>query len=88
MVVRDRMSTPAVTVRSKTSFESALDVMRNHQFRRLPVVDANGKLIGIISERDLLHAAPSSATSLSVREVHYLLTKLNVKELMTEHILE
>ena len=87
MFVRDRMSTPAVTVRSKTSFESALDVMRNHQFRRLPVVNANGKLVGIISERDLLHAAPSSATSLSVWEVHYLLAKLNVKELMTEDVI-
>ena len=87
MFVCDRMSTPAVTIRSKTSFESALDVMRNHRFRRLPVVNAHGKLVGIISECDLLHAAPSSATSLSVWEVHYLLNKLDVKELMTEDVI-
>jgi acetoin utilization protein AcuB len=61
--------------------------MRDHQFRRLPVVNKKGKLVGIVSERDLLHAAPSSATSLSVWEVHYLLAKIQVKKIMTKDVI-
>jgi acetoin utilization protein AcuB len=87
MFVRDRMSTPAVTVKAKTPFQDALKLMREHQFRRLPVVSKNGKLVGIVSERDLLHAAPSPATSLSIWEVQYLLAKLQVKEIMTRDVI-
>jgi acetoin utilization protein AcuB len=61
--------------------------MRDRQFRRLPVVNKKGKLVGIVSERDLLHAAPSSATSLSVWEVHYLLAELQVEEIMTKDVI-
>jgi acetoin utilization protein AcuB len=86
MFVRDRMSSPAVTVRANTPFQDALKLMRNHQFRRLPVVNKKGKLVGIVSERDLLHAAPSAATSLSIWEVNYLLYKIRVKEIMTKDV--
>jgi acetoin utilization protein AcuB len=51
------------------------------------VVNKGGKLLGIVSERDLLHAAPSSATSLSIWEVHYLLSKLQVRGLMTKDVI-
>ena len=87
MLVRDRMSSPAVTVRSHTPFQDALKLMRDHQFRRLPMVNRNGKLVGIVSERDLLHAAPSSATSLSIWEVQYLLGRIQIKEIMTEDVI-
>ena len=87
MVVRDRTSSPAVTVRAHTPFQDALKQMRDREFRRLPVVSKKGKLIGIVSERDLLHAAPSSATSLSVWEVQYLLSKLRVKKIMTKDVI-
>ena len=86
MFVRDRMSSPAVTVRANTPFQDALKLMRDHQCRRLPVVNKQGKLVGIVSERDLLHAAPSSATSLSIWEVQYLLTKIQIKEIMTKDV--
>jgi acetoin utilization protein AcuB len=87
MYVSDRMSSPAVTVASDTPFQAALQQMRDHGFRRLPVVDPKGKLVGIVSERDLLHAAPSSATSLSIWEVHYLLWKVHVREIMTKDVI-
>jgi acetoin utilization protein AcuB len=86
MFVRDRMSSPAVTVRGNTPFQDALKLMGDHQYRRLPVVNKKGKLVGIVSERDLLHAAPSSATSLSIWELHYLLTDLQVKKIMTKDV--
>ena len=87
MLVRDRMSSPAVTVTADTPFQDALSLMRERKFRRLPVVDERGHLIGIVSERDLLHAAPSPATSLSVWEVNYLLWKLRIQDVMTESVI-
>jgi acetoin utilization protein AcuB len=87
MLVRDRMSSPAVTVMPETPFQEALSLMRDRGFRRLPVVNERGKLVGIVSERDLLHAAPSPATSLSVWEVNYLLWKLHIADVMTEKVI-
>ncbi len=66
MFVSDRTSSPPMTI---TPFQDALKLMRDHQFRRLPGVDKKGKLVGIVSERDLLYALPSQATLLSVWEL-------------------
>ena len=87
MLVKNRMTSPAMTVTPETSFQDALKLMRDHKFRRIPVVDHEGKLVGIVSERDLLHASPSPATSLSVWEVNYLLWKLKVADIMTHHVI-
>lgn len=86
MFVRDRMSTPPVTIRPETNFQDALKTMQDGKLRRLPVVDASGKLVGIVSERDLLHASPSPATSLSMWELTYLLSRLTVEKLMTPKV--
>jgi acetoin utilization protein AcuB len=86
MFVRDRMSSPAVTIAPDTPFQDALELMRDRRFRRLPVVDKD-RLVGIDSERDLLYASPSPATSLSVWEVTYLLTKIHIREIMTEKVI-
>jgi len=64
-----------------------LKLLRDKKFRRLPVVDGAGKIVGIVSERDMLHASPSPATSLSVWEVNYLLWKLKVSDIMTHNVL-
>jgi acetoin utilization protein AcuB len=58
--------------------------MRENNIRRLPVLD-KGKLVGIITKHDLLEAAPSPATSLSVFELNYLLAKMKVKEIMKKN---
>jgi acetoin utilization protein AcuB len=87
MLVRDRMSSPAVTVNPEIPFQDALKLMRERQFRRLPVVDNKGRLVGIVAERDLLYASPSPATSLSVWELNYLLSKITIRELMTKAVI-
>ena len=87
MLVKERMTTPAVVVQVDTPVQEALKLMRDNKFRRLPVVDRDGALVGIVSERDLLHASPSPATTLSVWEVNYLLWKLKVADIMTHHVL-
>jgi acetoin utilization protein AcuB len=81
------MSSPAITITPDVPFQDALGLMRNRSFRRLPVVDQNDKLIGIVSERDLLYASPSKATSLDVWELHYLLSKVKVGDIMTNDVI-
>jgi acetoin utilization protein AcuB len=83
MFVKERMSHPVISVHPKMSMQDALNLMHKERIRRLPVVDKHGKLVGIVSERDLLHASPSDATSLSVWEITYLLSKITVDRIMT-----
>ena len=87
MLVRDRMTSPAITITADTPFQEAVKLMREKGFRRLPVVNKDGRMVGIVSERDLLHAAPSPASSLSIWEMNYLLWKLKIDELMTKNVL-
>jgi acetoin utilization protein AcuB len=68
-------------------FQDALRLMQQKNFRRLPVVDDKGKLVGIVAERDLLYASPSPATSLSVWEMNYMLSKIKVNRLMTPEVI-
>ncbi len=87
MLVRERMSTKPVTISADVSITEALRVMRRNQVRRLPVLDREGKMVGIVSEKDLLYASPSPATSLSIYEMHDLLSRLRVSELMTTDLI-
>jgi acetoin utilization protein AcuB len=86
MFVRDRMTSPAVTITGDVPFQDALKLMQERRFRRLPVVDDKGRLVGIVAERDLLYASPSPATSLSVWELNYLLSKVTLKGLMSKEV--
>ena len=87
MLVKDRMTTNPVTISPDTPVAEALTLMRQRSIRRLPVVDKKGRLVGIVSEKDLLYASPSPATSLSVYEIGYLLSKLKVEEIMTDKLI-
>ena len=87
MLVRERMSREPVTITSDVSVPDALRLMRERKVRRLPVLDSHGKLVGIVSDQDLLYASPSPVSSLSVWEMHYLLAKLKVEEVMTRKVI-
>lgn len=87
MLVKERMSYPVFTIRPDTPVPDALKLMRTESIRRLPIVDKRGRMVGIVSDRDLLHASPSNATSLSIWEVNYLLSKLKVEEVMTKQVI-
>lgn len=87
MLVGERMSHPVITASPKTPMQEAHKLMRDENIRRLPVVDDRGKLIGIITESDLLHASPSDATSLSVWEMNYMLSKVTVEKIMTREVI-
>jgi acetoin utilization protein AcuB len=87
MLVGERMTRHPLTVADDTSIDDALHMMRERKVRRLPVVDTAGQMVGIVSDKDLLHASPSPATSLSVYELHYLLSKLNVRSVMSSPVI-
>jgi acetoin utilization protein AcuB len=86
MLVKDRMSKPPITVREDVGVEDALRVMHNEGIRRLPVVNKQGTMVGIVSELDLLKVSPSPATSLSVYEIPYLLAQIKMKDVMTKDV--
>lgn len=81
MRIRDMMTKNPITVDSDTFVLDAQRIMKENNIRRLPVVD-KGKLKGIVTKHDLLEASPSPATSLSIHELNYLLSKMKVKEIM------
>jgi acetoin utilization protein AcuB len=60
--------------------------MRSNKIRRVPVV-SQGKIVGIITRSDVREAEPSQATSLNVWEIHYLLNKLEVNDIMTKDVM-
>lgn len=87
MLVKERMSYPVFTIHPDTPVPDALKLMKTESIRRLPIVDKRGRMVGIVSDRDLLHASPSKATSLSIWEVNYLLSKLKVEKIMTRAVI-
>jgi acetoin utilization protein AcuB len=87
MLVRERMTSHPVTVSPDTAISEALDLMRREKVRRLPVLDKHDRLVGIVLEKDLLYASPSPATTLSIYEMHYLLSKLTVEEVMSREVI-
>jgi acetoin utilization protein AcuB len=84
MRIRDMMTKNPITVDSETLVVDAQKIMKENNIRRLPVVD-KGKLLGMVTKHDLLEASPSQATSLSVHELNYLLSKMKVKEIMKKN---
>ena len=87
MLVRDCMTSTPVTIPASTSVPDALRLMRERKVRRLPILDAHGKMVGIVSDKDLLLASPSPATTLSVWELPELLSKLTVERVMTREVI-
>ena len=83
MKVRDFMKTDVISIETKASIMEAQNIMRKKNIKRLPVMK-KGNLIGLVTKHMLLEASPSSATSLSVFELNYLLSKMTVDDIMVK----
>lgn len=83
--VREWMTRDPIFIEAKTPLPEAHQIMKQRRIRRLPVVDKAGHLVGIVTRGDVREASPSNATSLSIYEIHYLLSQLSVDEIMTRH---
>ena len=86
MFVRDRMSSPAITVTPDTVCQDAMLLMDGHQISRLPVLAQDGMLVGIITRSDLPCTLLSPAVPLSTFEQRYLLRNLEIREVMNEAV--
>lgn len=81
MLVKDYMTTEVITATEDTKVLEALDLMKENDFHRLPIVK-DGHMIGLITEEIISDNSPSTATSLSIHELNYLLTKTTVGDIM------
>lgn len=85
-IVRNWMSDQPITCHKDTTLPDAHALMKEYNIRRMPVVNADKKLIGIVSLSDVREAEPSDATTLSIYELNYLLAKLTVEKIMTRDV--
>ncbi|GAB6110351.1 CBS and ACT domain-containing protein [Desulfomicrobium escambiense] len=83
MIIKDWMTKDVITVDPETSMMRAAKLMKEKGIRRLPVVDDKGKVVGMLSDRDVKEASPSKATTLDVHELYYLLSEIKVKNIMS-----
>lgn len=86
MLIGERMTHPVITVSPELPIPEAHKIMRDNNIRRLPVVDNKNKLVGIISNKDIINASPSPATSLSIWEINYLINKIKIQDVMTKEV--
>ena len=83
MKVAELMTSAVITASPDTAILDARQLMLKKRIRHLLVTEADGSLVGIVTDRDIRLNLPSQATSLSVWEINHLLTKLTVGEVMT-----
>ena len=86
MLVGERMSRPVISVSQDMPINEVLAMFKKEHIRRAPVIK-DGKLVGMISEGDLLNASPSPVTTLSIWEMNYLLSKVTVKRVMSKKVI-
>ena len=86
MLVRKKMQKDLVTIAKGERMTIAKKILQEKNIRHLPVVDGK-KLIGLVTNMDIRKAEASPATSLEIRELHYLLDKLTVGEIMTRNVI-
>jgi len=87
MLVKERMTRNPITIRPDTPVTEAQALMKRERIHHLPVLDKDEKLVGIVSEKDLLYASPSPASTLSVYEMTSLLAKLKVEKVMSRNVI-
>ena len=87
MLVKDRMTKHPLTIHADASISETHHYMQEQGIRHLPVVDKSGRMVGLVTEDDLLKAEPSSATSLSVWEIHSLLDRITVSRTMVRKVI-
>jgi acetoin utilization protein AcuB len=87
MQVAYRMTKNPVTISPHAPINDARNIMKREKVHRLPVIDKHDHLLGIVTEKDILYASPSPATSLDVYEISSLLNKLEVHSVMTKEVI-
>ena len=86
MLVKNWMSKTVITIDTEDSIQDAMKLLKTHKIRMLPVIK-KGKLVGVITDRDIKRASASDATTLSVHELNYILSKIKVKDVVSNRLI-
>ncbi|MBI9111265.1 CBS and ACT domain-containing protein [Maridesulfovibrio ferrireducens] len=87
MLVKNWMTKDVITLTPERSMMKAAKLMKDKEISRLPIVDDEGVLVGIVSDRDIKEASPSKATTLDMHELYYLLSEIKLKDIMSRKVL-
>lgn len=87
MLVKDRMTPDPICGHPDMSVTQAQELMRENKIRHLPIVDGEGTLAGLITQRSLLRALPSDVSSFSRFEISYVLAKIKARDVMVKEVL-
>jgi len=87
MKVSKIMTRNPVITHPDLSMTDARSLMDREKVGHIPVLNKNNELVGLVTRADLLKAGPSSATSLDVYEISYLLSKLTVEKVMEKNVI-
>jgi acetoin utilization protein AcuB len=86
MLVKGWMTKDVIKVTEETQMIKASFTMKEKRIRSLPVLDKKGRLVGIVTDRDIRDASPSKATALDVYELSYLISTITVGDIMTKDL--
>lgn len=86
MLIRNFMTKNVITIDAEETMPKAIQLLRQHKINMMPVTH-QGKLVGVITDRDLKKASPSEATDLDTHELKYLLNKIKIKDIMTKKVI-
>jgi len=84
MLVKYWMKKDSPCIDGSASMQDAMDLMKQKGVQTLPVLK-NGKLVGVLTDRDVKRASASDATALEIRELLYLLSSIKVADIMTKN---
>jgi acetoin utilization protein AcuB len=87
MLVSDRMSHPVITIHPQASLDEAWQLMSREKISRLPVVDKKGKMVGIITEKQIMRYSPSLATTLDAWEIKGAMSRMTVDKVMAAEVI-
>ena len=82
MLVKNWMHSPAITIDMHSPMQDAINLLKTHKISMLPVMDKN-RLVGIVTDRDLKKSSPSDVTTLEIHELLYLLSTVQIKDIMS-----
>ena len=86
MLIRNFMTKDVITIDAEESMPKAIQLLKQYKINMMPVTN-QGRLVGVITDRDLKQASPSEATDLATHELKYLLNKIKIKDIMTKKVI-
>ncbi len=87
MRVKNRMTPNPIVATLKTNYNDAARLMKQNNIQHLPIIDAKGKPVGIVTQADMLRTQPSPVTTLNVFEIASYLDNITMESVMTSPVL-